>query len=162
MDPSCAAMTLGEKLRNSEKLPLNKWFCSQAKGTWFSRMTYGMVDFPDPRETRLLLVRWLYELRGWSMIWGCFVKIWCTLEELLSWFLVDSLPNACKSLQTHTKDFLTLEKYVSMFRVCAVWVLLRLYCLEVTFRLSWGQCFLFVSDLSGKKCTKIKQKYAVC
>lgn len=49
-----------------------------------------------------------------------------------------------------------------MFRVCAVWVLLRLYCPEVTFGQSWGQCFLFVSDLSGKKYMKIKQKYSVC
>lgn len=90
------------------------------------------------------------------------ILLTCTGEALLCWFLVDSLPNACKLLQTHTKDFLTLEKCLSVFRVCAVWVLLRLYCPEVTSGQRWRQCFLFVSDLSGKKYMKIKQKYAVC
>lgn len=47
-----------------------------------------------------------------------------------------------------------------MFRVCAVWVLLRLYCPEVTFGLSWGQCFMFVSDLSGKK--QMKNQIEAC
>lgn len=47
---------------------------------------------------------------------------------------------------------------MSLFRVCAVGVLLRLHCQEVTFGISWGQPFLFVSDLSGKKFIKTKRK----
>lgn len=117
-----------------------------------------MVDVSDPRKTRLLTAGWLSTVAEAHY----FAEIWCALEELLSWFLFGSLPNACKSLRTHTKDFLTLEKCVSVFWVCAVWVLLRWCCHEVTFGLSWGQCFLFVSDLSGKKYMKTKQKHAVC
>ena len=148
-------------MRNNEKLSLTQtrqWFdpefvvrtnecdfLGQPMGWWISLIP-EKIGFCSQRG-------WL-ECRGRSILQGYFVKIWCTLEELLSWFLVDSLPNACKLRQTHTKDFLTLEKCMSVFRVCAVWILLRLYCPEVTFGLSWGQCFLFVSDLSGKKYMK--------
>ena len=157
VEPSCAAMTVnkGQSVRNDVKLPLTqmRMIGSMARSNYCVFIECLMAWWISLILEKLGCTEALCKATCWDLM---YIRVIAVLFPV--WF-----PPKCLQATTNPhKRFLDFKKSMSLFRVCAVGVLLRLHCQEVTFELSWGQCFLFVSDLSGKKYMKTKKKDAAC